>query len=85
MGASDAGGADPDSMANAGLGVKGVTFHSSYRGGCSVMWMGAVSATWMSGWRPRDGGSHGWLSGGLHGGGDGFPLGRVGGKRCSGG
>lgn len=53
VGASDAGGTDPDPVANAGLGVKGVTFHSSYRGGCSMMWMRAAYVAWMPGCRPR--------------------------------
>ena len=54
MAISYGGDAETNRVADAGLGVKGGIFYSSCRGGCSVMWMGAVSVTWMSGWRLRD-------------------------------
>ena len=64
--------ADPDSMAEAGLGVKGGTFYSSYRGGCFVMWTRGCVSDMDAGAVAPDGGSHGWLSGGHHGGGGGY-------------
>lgn len=73
MDASYCGGVDPDPVANAGLGAKGNTFYSSYSGGCTVMWAVGGGSDMDAGVAAPEGGPHGWLSGGRHGGGDGLP------------
>ena len=57
-------------MVDAGLGVKGDPFYSSYHGGCNVTWMVSGALDMEAGVAAPDGCPHGWLSGGHHGDGD---------------
>ena len=58
-------------MVDAGLGVKGDPFYSSYHGGCIMTWTVSGSLDMDAGVAP-DGGLYGWLFGGHNSGGDGI-------------
>ena len=68
------GGIDPDPVTDAGLGMKGDPFLSSFQGWCSVMWTDGGGLDVDARAAASDGGPHGWLSGGQYVGGGGSLL-----------
>ena len=79
MGASYRGSVDPDSVSDAGLGMKGDAFYS-YCGGCTMIWAGGAVLDMDARAMTSNGGLHA-LSEGHHAVVMAFPLGRVGCER----